>query len=274
MVFICPICKKKLEETVHTYRCENGHSYDVSAQGYVHLLPPNKMHSKIPGDNRQMVACRREFLETGLYLPFSNQLNDLVKEAIENKTQPVVVDAGCGEGYYTGRVKAHLDALGIQAEFAGFDISKFAVKAAAKKYRDIQFAVGSIFDSPIESNSADCLLNIFAPIVPEEFQRIVKRGSVMILAVPGARHLFGLKEILYERPYENEEKDTFYDGFAFQKRVTVKDEIYITQHDIIADLFAMTPYYWKTTIQGSERLKHTETLKTEIHFDFLVYQRI
>lgn len=68
-----------------------------------------------------------------------------------------------GEGYYTGRVKAHLDALGIQAEFAGFDISKFAVKAAAKKYRDIQFAVGSIFDSPIESNSADCLLNIFCP---------------------------------------------------------------------------------------------------------------
>ena len=171
-------------------------------------------------------------------------------------------------------MKAHLDALGIQAEFAGFDISKFAVKAAAKKYRDIQFAVGSIFDSPIESNSADCLLNIFAPIVPEEFQRIVKRGGVMILAVPGARHLFGLKEILYEHPYENEEKDTCYDGFAFQKRVTVKDEIYITQHDIIADLFAMTPYYWKTTIQGSERLKHTETLKTEIHFDFLVYQRI
>ena len=27
----------------------------------------------------------------------------------------------------------------------------------------------------------------------------------------------------------------------------------------------MTPYYWKTTIQGSERLKRTETLKTEIH---------
>ena len=164
--------------------------------------------------------------------------------------------------------------MGIQEEFSGIDISKFDVKAAAKKYRDIQFAVGSIFDSPIESNSADCLLNIFAPIVPEEFQRIVKHGGVMILAVPGARHLFGLKEILYEHPYENEEKDTFYDGFAFQKRVTVKDEIYITQHDIIADLFAMTPYYWKTTIQGSERLKRTETLKTEIHFDFLVYQRI
>ena len=31
----------------------------------------------------------------------------------------------------------------------------------------------------------------------------------MILAVPGARHLFGLKEILYEHPYENEEKIHF-----------------------------------------------------------------
>ena len=87
----------------------------------------------------------------------------------------------------------------------------------------------------------------------------------------GARHLFGLKEILYEQPYENEEKIRFMMGLHFGN-VTVKDEIYIDQHNIIADLFAMTPYYWKTTIQGSERLKHTETLKTEIHFDFLIYQ--
>ncbi len=114
----------------------------------------------------------QRIFETGLYLPFSNRLNDLVEEAIRNKTQPVVLDAGCGEGYYTGRVKAHLDALGIQAEFAGFDISKFAVKAAAKKYRDIQFAVGSIFDSPIESNSADCLLNIFAPLCLRNFKEL------------------------------------------------------------------------------------------------------
>ncbi len=113
----------------------------------------------------------QRILETGLYLPFSNQLNDLVKEAIGNKTQPVVVDAGCGEGYYTGRAKAHLDALGIQAEFAGFDISKFAVKAAAKKYRDIQFAVG-IFDSPVESGSADCLLNILPLLCQRNFKEL------------------------------------------------------------------------------------------------------
>lgn len=273
MVFICPICKQKLTQAGNTYRCEKNHTYDIAAQGYVHLLPPNKMHAKIPGDNQLMVASRRDFLATGLYQPFSDELNQLVAEALGDNSNPVIVDAGCGEGYYTGNLQYYLQSIGIQAEFAGFDISKFAVKAAAKRYKEIKFAVGSIFDSPIESGSADCLLNIFAPLVPEEFARMVKPNGTMIIAVPGARHLFGLKEILYDHPYENEEKDTEYEGFTFQKRVSVKSEIMINDSKTITDLFTMTPYYWKTTIEGSERLKQTETLKTEIHFDFLVYQR-
>lgn len=273
MVFICPICKQKLQQAANTYRCEKNHSYDRSAQGYVHLLPPNKMHAKIPGDNQQMVACRRDFLETGFYRPFSNMLNELVVQAVKEKPNPVIVDAGCGEGYYTGNAQQFLQESGIHAEVTGFDISKFAVKAAAKRYKDIQFAVGSIFDSPIASSSVDCMLNIFAPLVPQEFARMVKPGGTLIIAVPGARHLFGLKEILYDEPYENEEKETEYEGFAFQKRIPVKRELYLEDHKTIADLFAMTPYYWKTTIQGSKRLEQTKTLQTEIHFDFLVYQR-
>ncbi len=109
--FICPICKKKLEKMIIHATVKTDIVMTYLRKVIFICSYPNKMHSKIPGDNRQMVACRREFLETGLYLPFSNQLNDLVKEAIGNKTQPVVVDAGCGEGYYTGRAKAHLDAL-------------------------------------------------------------------------------------------------------------------------------------------------------------------
>ena len=43
-----------------------GHSFDVARQGYVHLLPVNKMHAKLPGDSREMVESRRRFLEGGL----------------------------------------------------------------------------------------------------------------------------------------------------------------------------------------------------------------
>ena len=35
----------------------------------------------------------------------------------------------------------------------------------------------------------------------------------------------------------------------------------------------MTPYYWKTGVEGVRRLEASETLTTEIAFDFLVYRR-
>ena len=39
------------------------------------------------------------------------------------------------------------------------------------------------------------------------------------------------------------------------------------------NLFAMTPYYWKTPESGSQRLAQADSLDTEIRFDFLLYQR-
>lgn len=273
MIFTCPICKEKLNKLEKAYVCGSGHSYDIAAEGYVHLLPPNKMHSKIPGDNKQMVSSRRDFLAAGFYQPFSDKLNELVRECLHTKT-PVVLDAGCGEGYYTGRLQDDLEEHGFRPELYGFDISKFAVKAAAKRYKKIDFAVGSIFDIPVQTGAADCVVNVFAPIVESELSRVIQPGGFLILAVPGARHLFGLKEILYDAPYENEYRETQYAGFAFQKRVAVQSEITIDNNKTIMDLFAMTPYYWKTPVEGSERLKKTDILSTQIEFDFLVYQKV
>lgn len=273
MSFICPICKEKLNRLEKASLCPNGHSFDLAAQGYVHLLPPNKMHAKIPGDSKLMVSSRRRFLEAGFYRLFSNQLNELALTFLQTES-PVILDAGCGEGYYTGRLYDALVERGKSPQLYGFDISKFAIKAAAKKYRQIQFAVGSIFDIPVASGSVDCVVDIFAPIVESEFHRVLKSDGYFLLAVPGERHLFGLKEILYEAPYENEHKETEYEGFTFITRVPVRDTIQINGNALIMDLFAMTPYYWKTTPAGSERLKQTDFLETEIAFDFLVYQKM
>ena len=53
--FCCPVCGGTLERREHAAVCGNGHSFDIARQGYLHLLPPNKMHSKLPGDSREMV---------------------------------------------------------------------------------------------------------------------------------------------------------------------------------------------------------------------------
>lgn len=239
----------------------------------MHLLPPNHMHSKVPGDSKQMVASRRDFLATGLYRLFSDRLNEIVRE---NSPQigPVILDAGCGEGYYTGRLTESLHAAGLHPDVYGFDISKFAVKSAAKHYKEISFAVASCFEIPAADSSADFVIDVFAPIVEGEFRRVLKPGGFLILAVPGPRHLFGLKEVLYDAPYENEYRETEYEGFSFQNRIPVRNEIKIKDQQTIQNLFAMTPYYWKTPVEGSRRLSETATLDTEIEFDFLIYRKV
>ncbi|MFI3140828.1 MAG: methyltransferase domain-containing protein [Clostridia bacterium] len=264
--FICPTCKGELKLENKTFSCENGHSFDLARQGYVNLLMANQMHSKNPGDTKEMVDSRRRFLGEKHYEIFAEKLCELVQKYGANAD--FILDCGCGEGYYTNCYGAVTN-----AEIVGFDISKFAVKAAAGLYKNINFAVASCFNIPIKTNSCDMLVNIFSPMALEEFNRVLKKDGVFIYAIPGKRHLYELKEILYENPYENEEKDTFYDGFELLERISVKGTANLTSSEQVWDLFSMTPYYWKTDVSGSNKLKKVDNLSTEIHFDFLVYMK-
>ena len=77
-MFICPICKSKLNIVGKAYSCENNHSFDIAKQGYVNLLPVNKKHSDNPGDSKEMVLSRREFLEGGYYDCFTDKLCEII----------------------------------------------------------------------------------------------------------------------------------------------------------------------------------------------------
>lgn len=269
--FCCPICGKSLIKTEHGAVCESGHGFDRARQGYYHLLPSNKMHSKVPGDTKEMVDSRRRFLSGGYYEIFRNKLCETVRDCAEKfEGKVTLLDAGCGEGYYTSAMASTL----LNADVFGFDISKSAVKAAAGMYKSITFAVASSFSIPVKDDFCDILVNVFSPLAEDEFARIVRRGGYFIYAVPGERHLIGLKNILYDQPYENERKDTAYSGFEFVKRIDVRSEIEISDSETALDLFAMTPYYWKTGVDGGKRLAGCNSLTTEIEFDFLVYKRI
>ena len=270
MLFCCPACSGELLKREHALVCPKGHSYDLARQGYVHLLPVKQMHAKVPGDTKQMVDARRQFLSLGHYDAFRDKLKALTEQYLPEGG--AVLDAGCGEGFYTA---ALLDAAkAVNGSVTGVDISKFAVKAAAGKYKGIDFAVASLFHIPCAAESVDVLTDVFAPIVPEEFLRVLKSGGIMILAVPGAKHLWGMKEVLYTAPYENEEHDTAYDGFEYLGRESVQKDITVEGRENIEALFSMTPYYWKTDVAGGERLRVLDILKTEIKFDFLIYRKL
>ena len=269
--FCCPVCGQPLLRQERLLRCATGHSFDLASQGYVNLLAANRKHAALPGDDKGMVAARRAFLRAGWYQPFSDALNRLAAQAVATAPQPFLLDAGCGEGYYTGRLA---QALGHQVRIAAFDISKSAVQAAAKSCPTVEFAVASAFAIPVENYKVDCHVNIFAPMAQREFARVLRPGGQMIYAVPGPRHLFGLKEILYDTPYENPVRQVEYEGFRFLSRVPVQTRCTLVSQQEMQALFAMTPYYWKTPREGAQRLAQCSQLTTELEFDFLIYERV
>ena len=272
-LFACPVCGRPLERGEKAWACKKGHSFDVAAEGYAYLLPPNKKHSKDPGDTKQMVAARRVFLEAGYYEPFRRRLCEPARKALAGLPASAVLDVGCGEGWYTAALLDTLRGAGAEPEVCGIDVSKSAVRAAAKRHKGIAFAVASAFSLPAADASADLAVNVFAPIVPGELRRVVRPGGFLLLAVPTPRHLYGMKEILYDEPYENEYRETDYPGFALVSREAVTGEIQLDSPALIEALFSMTPYYWKTPPAGCARLRAASSLRTEIGFDFLLYRR-
>ena len=267
--FVCPVCGKALSENGGALRCAAGHSFDRAKEGYVNLLLASRMHSKLPGDSKEMVAARNRFLNGGGYAPFADELARLCAELARKKGGVLhILDAGCGEGYYDEAICTELERQGLPFELSGFDISKAAVRLAAKrKLPGAAFAVASSFADPVESGWADVVLNIFSPFVGEEFHRCLAHGGTLIYAVPTAGHLMGLKDVLYDEPYENPCQQVDYPGFSLAGETRVEERITV-QGQAIGDLFAMTPYYWKTPAEGSARLARLERLETPIGFRF------
>lgn len=271
-LFICPVCGEPLTRGDRAYACRSGHSFDLAREGYAHLLPANRKHSKMPGDDKDMAAARRSFLEKGYYEPLRRALCDLAVEL--TGPAPRLLDAGCGEGYYTAGVREALCSAGKAPRMAALDISKSAVRLAARRSRAIEWAVASSYRLPVADGGVELLLNCFSPLALEEFRRVLSPGGHFLYVVPSARHLWGMKEILYDEPYLNEVKETPYEGFSYVTVRHVADRIHLSSQEDIRALFQMTPYYWKTPKAGAERLAALTALDTDVAFDIHVFTRL
>lgn len=269
-LFVCPICGKALIREPGRYTCGGGHSFDIAKEGYVNLLPANRQHSKAPGDDREMAAARTRFLEGGWYGPLRESLCVLVEQYAPES--PTLLDAGCGEGWYTAALAQTVAARGGRT--AGVDLSKPAVKKAARRCPVGEFAVASVYHLPLADGAVDILTDCFSPLAAEEFYRVLKPGGKFLYVVPGARHLWELKEILYENPYENEEKREEYPGFRYLDVAPVETRFTLPTPQDILDLFRMTPYYWKTPREGAERLGKLEALTVTGQFWIHIMEKV
>ena len=265
MKLICPICGMELKKQDRQYVCPQNHSFDIARQGHVNLLVVQQKHSKNPGDTREQVLSRREFLEEGHYAPICNALIDTAKELAI--TGPIL-DVGCGEGYYSSRLA---DALG--AELTGLDISKEAVRCAAAKYKGKLWMCATAAHIPVEDSSAELLTSLFALTLPEEYARVLKPGGYYFQVLAAEDHLLGLKGIIYDTLH-HKEKDTVPElpGFELVKSIPIRFD-FTVEGQQVQNLFSMTPHVFRIGKDGAERLKNTTTLSDTASCVLNVYRR-
>lgn len=262
-MFLCPVCGGPLDDGAATRRCPKGHCYDRSARGgYVNLLRTNRRGSAAPGDSPEMCRARTHFLEKGYYAA----LRDTVSDLIVQFPARFILDAGCGEGYYTAAAARALKAAGSGARLLGVDLSKAALRHAGRACPDGEFAVASLFELPLPDHSVDVVLHLFAPMCETEFRRVLTGGGTLITVRPGAEHLWELKERLYDVPYPNDEEQAAYDGFQWMGRATVSDEVTIGSQEDLHALYQMTPYAWRTPKEAARRLLELPSLTVRLSF--------
>ncbi len=270
--YVCPVCRKSLIEDEKCFKCENGHNFDKARSGYVNLLPNNLPSGKNHGDNKLMIKARKDFLEKGYYRCLSKKIEEIFNNIdLNGKT---VLDAGCGECWYTDNIYKNLPENNLPKKFLAVDISKDALNTGAKRNKNISCAAASVFNLPLADKGCDVLFTAFAPFCREEYLRVLSDDGLLIMVIPSENHLMGLKKLIYDNPYKNEVKDYKIGGFDFLKKEECKSNIKIDNKNDIKNLFMMTPYYYKTGITDQKKVEKADFLETEIEFEILIYRKI
>lgn len=272
MEIICPLCRHTLTRSAQRWHCENRHSFDIAKQGYSNLLPVQHKKSKQPGDDAAMVAARSTFLNKGYYQPLASAIGQQLLTHFESITAaqphaPInILDAGCGEGYYSSALLHNMADKHIDTTIIGCDISKFAVKAAAIRDKQIQWFVANSNALPVADHSSDILLSLFAPLQAAEFNRALAPGGQLIVASTGRDHLLELRRLLYDQVNDKvlDPSRALAGYFTATDTTTIRFSIELTDNASLQQLFAMTPHYWRVSPERKKRLDNINQITLSV----------
>lgn len=273
----CPVCGLPLYRQEASFTCDNEHVFDVAREGYVNLLLAQHRHSKDPGYNKEMIAARRDFFDRGHYEHLADDLAAIISGYLPD-APAAVLDAGCGDGYYLRRLRRHLAGTGQvdSVMLCGLDISKHGIRVAARRDPDGLYAVAGTFRMPVLSGRIDVLLTHFSPVSAADFRRVVRPCGTVLVGGPGEDHLYRFKELLYNTPERFEPSGSLTEADGFEPVTThrIRYKLQLRGAGQVANLLAMTPFYWSADAATQTRLAAVEELDTEVDVLIHAYRRI
>lgn len=278
---ICPHDGARLAVRGKSLACPHNHTFDLAKEGYVNLLSVQDKASKDPGDSREMVAARRRFLETGAYAPIADAVaeatRDLIAARVASRQAPFdILDAGCGEGYYLQTLAKALaaDAGQEMVALAGIDISKWAVRVAAKRSLPVTWAVASNKRPPFVADSVDLVLCMFGFPVWPGFASVQPVGGHVLMVDPGPDHLLEMRRIIYSEVKEAAIKPIVASADYVQvseRRVVATARL--PSQTAIADLLTMTPHDHRASVAGRAALAGRSHLDVTVDVMLRVFRR-
>jgi 23S rRNA (guanine745-N1)-methyltransferase len=265
-MWACPHCREALQLNASgdAWACANNHQFDCAKEGYVNLLPANRKRSLHPGDSPEMMAARRRVHSADLYRPLA--------DAIENVLSPLaavtnMLDLGCGEGYYG----AALQRAQPQTRLYGVDIARPAVRMASKRHQRARFAVASAYRLPLLDDSQDVVLRVFAPSDDAELRRVLAPQGWYLEVTPAARHLWELREQLYDTPRAHSQARTRMPGMGLRQQADVAYQVKLDQ-SLLRDVVAMTPFAHRGHREKREQLLQSSELTVQMAFSLCLFQ--
>jgi len=277
-VITCPVCSYRLAKNkgLRTYKCGNNHSFDISKGNYVNLLLPNKKKSNNPGDPKEMVAARTDFLERGFYKKLANIINTNITRQLQTLgiDEYKVLDLGCGEGYYLKNIMSIFKKKSMKTEFYGMDVSKHATQAAGKTIKEATIIVANNFSIPFEDKSLDLIYSVFSPVDMPECVRVLKKNGYFVRILPNKDHLVELKKAIYptltdKRVNEFKTKEA---GLTLVDKVDIKYEMDLNKENLLS-LLKMTPHYWRITPEDREKFDQHESMIVTVDMALGVYKK-
>lgn len=238
----CPVCQHALKACGHQLVCEHHHTYDQAKTGYYNLA------NKQGGDNKEMVKARVAFLKKGYYR--------FLKQALMEQMEGLWLDVGCGPGYYT--------------KDWGIDLSKAAIQQASKHHPG-HFVVGNLAHLPFMDEVFDGVLQVFVPFEAKESRRVLKPGGHLLVVGPAPRHLWELKERLYEKPYLNPVKHRQPEGFKLVDEQLLEQRAWVED---VQELVGMTPYAYKTSLDALAKLADCEKFECTFSFQLQRWEKL
>jgi len=231
-MLLCPVrnCRVALVREERRLLCAGGHSFDVARSGYINLLQPQDRRSKQPGDTTAAVAGRRRLHDRGV----TGLLLHAIAEIVAALPGDIVLDAGCGDGFYLGTLARQ---TGFSAH--GVDISIPAIDAAARRYRECEWIVANADRFvPYADRSFSIVLSITARMNASEFRRVLREDGRLLVALPAPEDLVELRGAGRDRVARTVE--TFANGFtlADRRRVTTAADLDAAAvHDVLLSIY-------------------------------------